>query len=409
MCKGVLSNSQPPPLNSLHREVQMDTFLGYARPGGRAGTRNYLAIIPTVFCANEVAAAVAKKFRSARPLLHHQGCAQLKPDSDRVTRTLISLGANPNVGGVLLVGLGCESVSLQEVYQGLKDRGQKVEKVLIQGIGGMKQAIKRGIELAAKLDRALSKMKRKPFPVSHLAMGIKCGSSDTTSGLVSNPATGKASDLLLERGGAVIFGETTEFIGAEHLLARRAVTGEVASKIFQIVTCMEDRVKALGFDMRGGNPTPGNIQGGLTTIEEKSLGAICKSGSMPIDGVLEYGEPIPGKGLFVLDSPGKEAEIMTGLSAAGANVIVFSTGGGAPQGYPIVPVIKVAGNPAKVRRMKDHIDLDASGVLSGQTSLDEMGRKIYDSLLAVGGGKKVKAETLKYDRTVEIYTTGPTI
>jgi altronate dehydratase large subunit len=387
----------------------MDTFLGYARPGGRAGTRNYLAIIPTVFCANEVAAAVAKKFRSARPLLHHQGCAQLKPDSDRVTRTLISLGANPNVGGVLLVGLGCESVSLQEVYQGLKDRGQKVEKVLIQGIGGMKQAIKRGIELAAKLDRALSKMKRKPFPVSHLAMGIKCGSSDTTSGLVSNPATGKASDLLLERGGAVIFGETTEFIGAEHLLARRAVTGEVASKIFQIVTCMEDRVKALGFDMRGGNPTPGNIQGGLTTIEEKSLGAICKSGSMPIDGVLEYGEPIPGKGLFVLDSPGKEAEIMTGLSAAGANVIVFSTGGGAPQGYPIVPVIKVAGNPAKVRRMKDHIDLDASGVLSGQTSLDEMGRKIYDSLLAVGGGKKVKAETLKYDRTVEIYTTGPTI
>ncbi|NWF56575.1 MAG: UxaA family hydrolase [Syntrophaceae bacterium] len=387
----------------------MDTFLGYARPGGRAGTRNYLAIIPTVFCANEVAAAVAKKFRSARPLLHHQGCAQLKPDSDRVTRTLISLGANPNVGGVLLVGLGCESVSLQEVYQGLKDRGQKVEKVLIQGIGGMKQAIKRGIELAAKLDRALSKMKRKPFPVSHLAMGIKCGSSDTTSGLVSNPATGKASDLLLERGGAVIFGETTEFIGAEHLLARRAVTGEVASKIFQIVTCMEDRVKALGFDMRVGNPTPGNIQGGLTTIEEKSLGAICKSGSMPIDGVLEYGEPIPGKGLFVLDSPGKEAEIMTGLSAAGANVIVFSTGGGAPQGYPIVPVIKVAGNPAKVRRMKDHIDLDASGVLSGQTNLDEMGRKIYDSLLAVGGGKKVKAETLKYDRTVEIYTTGPTI
>jgi len=387
----------------------MDTFLGYPRKDGRAGTRNYLAIIPTVFCANEVAMAIAKKFKRARPLLHHQGCAQLKPDSDRVTRTLITLGANPNVGGVLLVGLGCESVSLQEVYQGLKDRGQKVEKVLIQGIGGMKKAVKRGIELAGKLDQSLSRMKRKPVPASHLAIGIKCGSSDTTSGLVSNPATGKASDLLLARGGAVIFGETTEFIGAEHLLARRAASEQVASHIIHIVTCMEDRVKAMGFDMRGGNPTPGNIRGGLTTIEEKSLGAICKSGSMPIDGVLEYGESIPGKGLFVLDSPGKEAEIMTGLSAAGANIIVFSTGGGAPQGFPIVPVIKVAGNPAKVRVMKDHIDLDASGVLTGQTTIDEVGQRVYAALLAVGSGKKVKAETLKYDQTVEIYTTGPTI
>jgi altronate dehydratase large subunit len=175
------------------------------------------------------------------------------------------------------------------------------------------------------------------------------------------------------------------------------------------VTRMEDRVKALGFDMRGANPTPGNIRGGLTTIEEKSLGAICKSGSRAIDGVLEYGESIPGRGLYALDSPGKEAEIMTGLSAAGANVIVFSTGGGAPQGYPIVPVIKVAGNPAKVRVMKDHIDLDASGVLTGQTTIDEVGRRIYEGLLAVGSGKKVKAETLRYDQTAEIYTTGPTI
>ena len=387
----------------------MDTFLGYPRRNGRAGTRNYLAIIPTVFCANEVAQAIAKKFKSARPLLHHQGCAQLKPDVDRVTQTLISLGANPNVGAVLLVGLGCESVSLPEIYKGLKDRGQKVEKVLIQAVGGMKKATQRGLELAAKLDQALSRMKRKPVPASHLAMGIKCGSSDTTSGLVSNPAVGAASDILLAEGGAVIFGETTEFIGAEHLLARRAANAEVAEKIIHIVNRMEDRVKALGFDMRGGNPTPGNIRGGLTTIEEKSLGAICKSGSMPIDGVLEYGESIRGKGLFALDSPGKEAEIMTGLSAAGANVIVFSTGGGAPQGYPLVPVIKVAGNPAKVRVMKDHIDLDASGVLSGQVGIDEVGRQIYETLLAVGGGKKVKAETLKYDQTVEIYTTGPTI
>jgi altronate dehydratase large subunit len=387
----------------------MKTFLGYRRPGGRVGTRNYLALIPTVFCANEVVARIAKKFKRARPLLHHQGCAQLKPDVDRVTQTLIGLGTNPNVGAVLLVGLGCESVSLQEVYRGIRDRGQKVEKVVIQEAGGMKKAIQRGTELTARLDQGLTKMERKPVPAAQLVMGIKCGSSDASSGLVSNPAVGGASDLLLAQGGSVIFGETTEFLGAEHLLARRAVNGEVAARIFEIVTRMEDRVKAAGVDMRGSNPTPGNIQGGLTTIEEKSLGAICKSGSMPIDGVLEYGQTIPGKGLFILDSPGREAEIMTGLSAAGANVIVFSTGGGAPQGYPIVPVLKVAGNPAKVRVMKDHIDLDASGVLSGKTTLEEAGQKIYDALLAVGSGKKVKAETLRYDQTVEIYTTGPTV
>lgn len=387
----------------------MDTFLGYPRPGGRAGTRNYLAVVPTVFCANEVAAAIAKKFKGAKPLLHHQGCAQLKPDAARVAATLVSLGTNPNVGGVLLVGLGCESVSIQEVYEGMKARGQKVQKVVIQEIGGMKKAIARGTELAAKLDALLSRMERKRVPVRCLAMGIKCGSSDASSGLVSNPAVGQASDLLLEAGGSVIFGETTEFLGAEHLLARRAVSGEVAARILEIVTRMEDRVKASGVDMRGGNPTPGNIRGGLTTIEEKSLGAICKSGSMPIDGVLEYGECISGKGLFILDSPGKEAEIMTGLSAAGANIIVFSTGGGAPQGYPLVPVIKVAGNPAKCLVMKDHIDIDASGVLTGQTTTEEVAQRIYAALLKVGGGKAVKAETLKYDQTVEIYTTGPTI
>jgi altronate dehydratase large subunit len=387
----------------------MDTFLGYPRPGGTAGTRNYLAIIPTVFCANEVAAGIAKKFRRARPMLHHQGCAQLKPDVERVTQTLISLGANSNVGAVLLVGLGCESVSLQEVYRGLRERGQKVEKILIQAVGGMKKAIEEGMKLAAKLDATLSRMQRRPIRVTQMVMGIKCGSSDASSGLVSNPAVGAASDLLLAKGGSVIFGETTEFLGAEHLLARRAVSAGVASRIFEIVTRMEDRIKAMGFDMRGGNPTPGNIRGGLTTIEEKSLGAICKSGSMPIDGVLEYGESIPGRGLFVLDSPGKEAEIMTGLSAAGANVIVFSTGGGAPQGYPIVPVIKVAGNPAKCRAMKDHIDIDSSEVLLGQATLEQVGQKIYEALLAVGSGKSVKAERLKYDRTVEIYTTGPTI
>jgi altronate dehydratase large subunit len=386
-----------------------DQFLGYHRRTGLVGTRNYLAIIPTVFCANEVAWQIAKKFQNARPLLHHQGCAQLKPDVDRVTQTLIALGTNPNVGAVLLVGLGCESVSLMEVFKGLRDRGQKVAKVNIQSVGGMKKAIQRGWVLGGKLHEQVAKATRKPAPLSSLVLGIKCGSSDAYSGLASNPAVGAASDLLLEKGGTVLFGETTEFLGAEHLLARRAVCPEVGERIIAVVLRMENRIAALGFDMRGGNPTPGNIRGGLTTIEEKSLGAICKSGTRPIDGVLEYGQSVSRPGLFVLDSPGQEAVIMTGLAAGGANVIVFSTGGGAPQGYPLVPVIKVAGNPKKCREMKDHIDLDVSGILQGTLTIPRAAEEIFAALGQVAGGKKVKAELLKYDQTVEIYTTGPTL
>jgi altronate dehydratase large subunit len=387
----------------------LDTFLGYPRSGGQAGTRNYLAILPTVFCANEVAAEIAKRFPRARSLLHHQGCAQLKPDIDRITQTLIGLGSNPNVGAVLLVGLGCESVSIQDVFEGIRERGQKAAKIVIQHAGGMKKAIQAGIQAARKLDQSLAKIERKKMPLSRIVLGVKCGSSDASSGLVSNPAVGKTCDLLLEQGGSVIFGETTEFLGAEHLLARRAVNRELASRILATVRRMEERIRAVGVDMRGGQPTPGNIRGGISTIEEKSLGAICKSGARPIDGLLEYGETLSGQGLFILDSPGREAEIMTGLSAAGANLIAFSTGGGAPQGYPIVPVVKVAGNPMQCRRMKDHIDMDASGVLTGKMTIEQAARKIYDALRSVGSGKPVRAEILAYDRTVEIYTTGPTI
>ena len=390
-------------------ESMKDSFLGYIRRTGQVGTRNYLAVIPTVFCANEVAARIAGKFKNARALLHHQGCAQLPPDVERVTRTLIALGTNPNVGSVLLVGLGCESVSLPEVYRGIRERGQSVEKLNIQSAGGMNSAVRRGWALAEKLDEKIQQAARKPAPLSSLVMGIKCGSSDAYSGLASNPATGAASDLLLDRGGTVLFGETTEFLGAEHLLARRAVTPQVREKIVEIVQRMENRISVLGFDMRGGNPTPGNIRGGLTTIEEKSLGAICKSGTRPIDGVLEYGESATRPGLFVLDSPGQEAVIMTGLAAGGANVIVFSTGGGAPQGYPLVPVIKVAGNPKKCREMQEHIDLDLSGILQGTQTIARAGEEIFAAMGRVAGGRKAKAEALKYDQTVEIYTTGPTL
>jgi altronate dehydratase large subunit len=237
-------------------------------------------------------------------------------------------------------------------------------------------------------------------------LGVKCGASDTTSGLVSNPATGASCDLLIDNGGTCIFGETTEFMGAEHILTRRAATPEVAQKIIDIVARMEKRVTAMGFDMRGGQPTTGNIAGGLTTIEEKSLGAIVKGGTRPIKAVYEYGERPQGKGLFIVDTPGREPEFLTALAAAGAQVIIFTTGLGAPQGFSFVPVIKVTGNPNTYQRLPEHLDvfieLDKSGIA-------QAGQTLYQEVLAVASGKKTKAEVLDYGNFPNIFTIGPVI
>ena len=241
---------------------------------------------------------------------------------------------------------------------------------------------------------------------SNIVIGIKCGSSDFTSGFIANPIVGKVSDMIVERQGTVIFGETSELIGAEHIVAKRAKNDEVRDKVLEIVKRLEDKVRAVGADLRGGQPSPGNIRGGLTTIEEKSLGAICKSGFKPIEDVLEYGVKPGGKGLFLMDSPGKESELLTGLAAAGATVILFTTGGGAPQGYPIVPVIKIASNPKKCNIMKEHIDVDVSHFLGGEGEFTATSQSILKKVLQVASGEKTRAEILGYDQTAEIYITG---
>ena len=387
----------------------MDTFKGYERKDGTVGTRNYVAVIPTVFCANEVAEAIARGNASCRPLLHNKGCGQLRPDIEIITRTLVGLGLNPNVGGVILVSLGCEAISLDEVYERIAASNKWVEKVVIQQSGGKEQAVIHGREIVQKMAVDLEKQRRKEFPLSKITLAVKCGSSDATSGISSNPATGKAVDLLLDHGARAVFGETTEYIGAEHILAKRAVNDQVRQKLFDIVARIENRVIQMGVDMRGTQPSPGNIAGGLTTIEEKSLGAISKSGSGPIVDVHEYAELLETPGLHVMDSPGKEDEFLTGIAAAGANMCVFTTGGGAPQGFPLVPVIKVAGNPDKVERMCGHIDINASPIIAGEKSINQTSEEIVQKILDVASGAKVKAEICGYDKTVGIYTIGPTI
>jgi altronate dehydratase large subunit len=241
---------------------------------------------------------------------------------------------------------------------------------------------------------------------------VKCGASDTTSGLASNTATGNAVDRLVRAGATVLFGETTEVIGAEHILVRRACNDKVASELLGYVTAMEARVNAMGVDMRGGQPTEGNIRGGLTTIEEKSLGAIVKSGSMPISGVVRYGERPGAPGLYFMDSPGREMEFLTGLASAGCQVMLFSTGIGAPQGFSLAPVIKICGNANTCRNLGEYIDLDVSRIVAGTESVDEAGTRVLNAVLRVFSGELVKSEILGYDSSgvnSNIYTIGPTI
>lgn len=383
------------------------SFLGYPRPKGLVGVRNHIGVISTVGCANDVTVWITEQAKGCASFLHGQGCTQTQPDLDQVTRTLVSLGWNPNLAGILLVSLGCESVSVDEIAEGIAASGKPVDKVVIQKVGGATAAVEQGIRIVKDMAVKASRVKRDEFPDSELMLGVKCGASDTTSGLVSNPVTGAACDLLIDSGGSCIFGETTEFIGAEHVLARRAATPEVARRITEIVSRMERRVTAMGVDMRGGQPTVGNINGGLSTIEEKSLGAIAKGGTRPIQAVYEYGERPRGKGLFIVDTPGREPEFLTAVAAAGAQVIIFSTGLGAPQGFPFVPVIKVTGNPNTYSRLPDHLDIFIE--LNNKNSIAKMGQALYQEALAVASGKQTKAEISGYGNFPNIFTIGPVI
>jgi altronate dehydratase large subunit len=384
-------------------------FNGYRRSNGLVGTRNYVGILSTVVCANEVTDAISRQVQGTASFMHQQGCCQTPVDIKRVNETLIGLGSNPNLASVLLVSLGCESTDLNDVAKTISKTGKRVGTVVIQEVGGAARSIAEGVLLAQDMVQEASKLEREPFPVSELVLGLKCGSSDTTSGLAPNPALGIASDLLVEAGGTSILGEVTEFIGAEHLLAQHAKNPQISQEIIDLVQRMEDRAKSVGADIRGGQPTGGNIKGGLTTIEEKSLGAIAKAGNAPIQAVYEYGVVPRVKGLVVMDSPGREPEILTGLAAAGCNVIAFTTGRGAPQGFPFVPVVKITGNRVTWDKMRDHMDVDVSAVMEGKESLPEAGKRIFQEMLEVSSGRLTKAEISGYTKAMDIYMVGPVI
>lgn len=389
------------------------TFMGYPRSDGKYGARNLVAVIPSVVCANDVAQAICRQVQGTIGYFHHQGCCQLPLDLKRVTDVLSHLGQSPNVGAALIVSLGCEGTDHQRIYDEIKATGKPVEIIHIQELGGTSRAIQAGIDSAQKLVQEISGIQRVPVDISNLVMSIKCGGSDTTSGMASNCVIGYVADKLVDLGATVIFGETTEFLGGEHILARRAVGGEdgpVGQKIYLIVDEMEKRAMSVGEDMRGGQPTPGNIAGGLSSIEEKSLGAIVKSGHRPIQGVLEYCDKVTDqKGLWIKDAPGREPEILTGMAATGAQVMMFSTGRGAPQGFPSMPVIKICGNPNTYERMQHDMDLNAGRILTGEKSIEEVGEEAFRMLIDTLNGRMTKNEALSYFGSVDIFCLGPVI
>ncbi len=392
--------------SSIWERMKME-FFGYRRPDGGVGIRNHIAVIPTSVCSSTVACNIAAQVPGAVALANQQGCCQLGTDHEQTVRTLIGLGKNPNVAAVLVIGLGCDGITVDQVAGDIAATGKPVEVVVIQAAGGTLKATAEGVHKASRIARQVAQLQREKASAGELTLAIECGGSDFSSGLAANPAAGVAADMLTTWGGTALLSVTTEFIGAEHVLARRAKTPAVSEEILRIVGRCEERVRIFNGDLSSAQPSQRALRGGITTLEEKSLGCIHKAGHKPIQGVLAYGEAPSGKGLYVMDTPGQDIESITGMLAAGAQVALFTTGRGTPTGSPLAPVIKITGNAGTFRKMEDNIDIDASSILAGDESIDQVGQRIFTEIIKAANGHLPKAESLRHHE-FGIHKTAPT-
>ena len=368
-------------------------FLGYKRNEGPSGIRNHILVLPTCGCSSECARKVADQVPSAVNVIINTGCADVEANTELTQRVLTGFALHPNVFAVVIIGLGCETVGHKELLRKLQNETTKpMVSFGIQEEGGTLKTIAKAAEAARIFAQLASKQQRVLCDASDLLVGLECGGSDATSGVAANPALGEASDMLIDQGGSTMLSETIEFIGAEHILARRAINKEVHNQIIQICKSYEDHLALAGQNCRAGQPTPGNKEGGLSTLEEKSLGCIKKGGSRPIVEVLQEGVRPTKKGALVMDTPGYDIASVTMMVAGGCQMVAFTTGLGTPTGIALAPVLKITANKETFETMVDNMDLDVSNIIEGESTIREGGQIILDEILAVANGKLTKAE-----------------
>ncbi len=406
--------------------VQMRRFPGYLRPDGRVGTRNYVAVISNVNCSASVSRYVAERFRGPEfqrdfpnvdgviAFTHKTGCA-LQPEypNQLLQRVLAGLARHPNISGYVMIGLGCEVTQLHQLAQAHQlDKPRPGEPapafLTIQNVGGVRKTVEAGVAAVRKLLPPANALRRSPQPISKLILAENCGGSDGNSGITANPALGVASDELVRYGGTSVLAETPEIYGAEHLLTRRAVSREVGEKLLALIRWWEEHVR-LHHATIDNNPSFGNKAGGLTTIYEKSLGAVAKGGQSPLAAVYQYAEPITTPGFGFMDTPGYDPVSMTGLVTGGCNIGVFTTGRGSVYGCKPAPCIKVATNTPLFRHMEEDMDINAGTILDGVETVEQVGRRIFEKIIAVAGGEKTKSELAGIgDEEFAPWTLGPT-
>ncbi len=390
-------------------------FLGYERPNGRAGIRNYVCIIPVTCCANELACAIADGATGSVPLLHNYGCLRLKPDNERAQRTLAGLGSNPNVAATILLDIGCGMLEPEIIAQQIATAGTRVELISVKATGGYHKAVQKGQATARSMLADAALLQRSPLPLGLLSLGVKCGGSATISSAAGHPVTGHVVDTIIDHGGTVIFSETAEIIGAEHLLSRRAASEQVRTDLLETVARFERMIVDYGVDIRGAQPTPGNILSGLTTLEEKSLGALVKTGTRALTGVLDYAERPSAHGLYLMDSPAWPSHMFLGMAAAGTQAFIFSLGGGVcgifpsqPGTFrtPIVPTIKLTGDPT-LKGEQDFFDFYVASVIEGTETRDCAAERFLQTFIAIASGKPTTQEYSAYREVLDMYASGP--
>ena len=371
----------------------MTTFRGYERENGRIGVRNHVLIIPVDDLSNSASVGVGNLVKGTISVPHPYGRLQFGDDLDLTFKTLAGFGMNPNIHSAIVIGI--EDNWANRIADQIAKTGKWVEAVSIEGKGDFK-TIETASRIAKDMVQKSSEVHRKDFDVSNLVVSAKCGESDTTSGLASNPTVGVLFDMLVDQGATAIFGETSELTGAEGEIAKKIEDPKLREKFMKIFNDYQNEVTRHGADLLGSQPTQGNIKGGLTTIEEKAYGNIQKAGNRKIVDVLDYADPPTKKGLNYMNTSSAAAEAVTLFAAAGAVVHVFTTGQGNIVGNPIEPVIKLSANPKTVATMKEHIDLDVSGLLNFQYDLKEAGKRLYDLTLKTASGRLTSAEVLKH-------------